>query len=123
MREIFSRNVVISICAILGSLCLAAGTVWFLNADAFWNYPMELDVFVVVEDVVFYDELESTPDYVEEPYYWFNDALPRITMRKLKKYMKNNDLCILPGDYSFKNTDRMDALIECFKFGKASEHH
>ncbi len=81
-------------------------------------YPLEKEIYITVDadDVVTYDELETPPDYVDTYMCrWFN-SLSKITTFKLRKYMKTNNLVILPGNYFLKNTIKFEEAKDVFYF-------
>ncbi len=110
---------------VLASLLICAFL--FLALDgASWiealMYPLEKIVSVTVEegDTVSYEELEIEPEYLPSDQRWFGNALAPITQRKLKKYMKENDLVIVSGEYVFKTTTRFEEIIKILSFEKIS---
>ncbi|MBO5725502.1 MAG: hypothetical protein J6S00_00385 [Clostridia bacterium] len=83
-------------------------------------YPLEKDVCVIVQDgdMVTYDELREAPNYVTPYDRWFYESMSIVTEYKLKKYMKENNLAIYPGEYCYKNTIEFEEIIEVLKFQK-----
>ncbi len=86
------------------------------------HYPLEKIVSVTVEekDTVSYEELEVEPEYLSSDQRWFANTLAPITLRKLKRYMKENDLVIVSGEYVFKTTTRLDEIIQILNFETVS---
>lgn len=119
-------SVMIILAIILKIMLTVSFFVWFCNVDAFWNYPLQKDVMVKVDfdDVVFYYELNEPPQYVIEDFgrCWFGDSFAPIAIRKLEKYMKKNNLCILPGEYVADSCYRIDDLIELLNFDDADKY-
>ncbi len=102
--------------AISGALAIILIFALLVATDSAWLYPLWKPAYVEVEenDTIAYDELE-------EPPYYFGENFGYITVYKLKRYMKENNLVITAGEYSLETTMRFEQLVKLLNFSTQEE--
>ena len=90
---------------VLGGLILGFEKSFTVNACVY-DYPITHDMIC-----------SEPKDWPSDEGYWF-DFINAYSLRLLRKYMKKNQLAIVPNWYRLENTMRLEELIEVLDFVK-----
>lgn len=115
------RSVSFMICGIIASILLLSFLVVFsINFIDTISTPHKeiLCISIPKGRYLSWEELDKKPDDLFLSYsanVWFRDCFKRSSVRRLKQYMKKNDLLIPPGKYMIHTYNSVD-ILRIFNF-------
>ena len=86
----------------VGNLVRGLGKPMYIDASD-WNKPIT------------WDQLDEKPDGWYDGMIWFN-YLNNYTRKKLKRYMKKNNLYIVPKEYELSSAMDLESVLEQLEF-------
>ncbi len=111
-----ARRLVLLCGIIAGCILLQVLVLFILDFFVCFDIPLQIDT--TAHGVVTYEQLNEPPAvYTESD--WFN-AINKYQRWKLKQYMKENDLIIVPGKYKLSAGSQLEDMKEIFTFKKVT---